>query len=75
MCRLRCRNIPSDAVASPVVDTLGFLAREPWSVRRVLELVTTPGPTADMYRLDPLVPRVCWNEQVGLTLWLSAWRC
>ena len=33
-------------------------------MRRVLQLVTTPLPTADMYRLDPLVPRAYWNEKV-----------
>ncbi|XP_043189293.1 fatty-acid amide hydrolase 1-like [Amphibalanus amphitrite] len=42
--------------------TVGFLAREPSDVRRVLRLITTPLPGADMYRLDPLLPRVLWNE-------------
>ncbi|KAF0293441.1 Fatty acid amide hydrolase 1 [Amphibalanus amphitrite] len=32
------------------------------NVRRVLRLITTPLPGADMYRLDPLLPRVLWNE-------------
>ncbi|KAF0297513.1 Fatty acid amide hydrolase 1 [Amphibalanus amphitrite] len=47
-----------------VLPTLGFLAREPSDVRRVLRLITTPLPGADMYRLDPLLPRVLWNESL-----------
>ena len=49
-----------------VDSTIGFLAREPADLARVVRLVTSPLPTADMYRLDPLMPRVYWKEQVRM---------
>ncbi|XP_037087897.1 LOW QUALITY PROTEIN: fatty-acid amide hydrolase 1-like [Pollicipes pollicipes] len=45
--------------------TVGFLSREIAGLQKVMELLTSPLEAADMYRLDPLVPRVYWNSQMA----------